>query len=258
VRKDVEGPPLEAVDRALRLVVLLRQRGCLSVTVAAEHLEVAPSTAHRLLSALCYRDFAVQDRDRRYRLGPQLVESGSAALSRAALRRLARPALDQLLERTGETSHLTVLAGADVVFIDGAECEQSLRIGLRTGIRMPAYCASGGKAMLAALPKAEVDRLHPKGLPPWPNAHTPNMAALHRQLAAVRKQGYAFNHEESEQGVVAVGSGLLDQARRPVAAISVSIPSARFRRSDVCQHVDAVLAATSACQEQLDAVVGSA
>lgn len=252
MRNDCD-PPLEAVDRALQLVMLLREDGCVSVTGAAERLGVAPSTAHRLLSALCYRDFASQGRDRRYRLGPQLLESASASLSRAALGRLARPALQQLLERTSETTHLVVLSGCDVVFIDGAESMEPRRVGLRTGIRLPAYCASAGKAMLAALSKAEVDRLHPTGLPPWPNAHMANLKALHRELAAVRKQGYGVNLEDSEQGVAAVGVALVDPSGRPVAGMSVSIPSARYRRAALTGYVTALRSAAAEAQARLDA-----
>jgi DNA-binding IclR family transcriptional regulator len=245
------------VDRALQLLMLLRQHGRLSVTAAAEQLGVSPSAAHRLLSALCYRGFADQDRQRHYRPGPQLADSGSAEISRAALRRLVRPALEQLLKQTGETTHLMVLDGADIVFLDGVESEEALRVGLRNGIRMPAYCSSAGKAMLAALPKSEVDRLHARGLPPWPNARTTTLAALHRQLAAARKQGYAFNQEESEQGVVAVGGALLGQAGKPLAGISVSIPSARYRRADLGHYAAAVIAATGRAQARLDDAAGS-
>jgi DNA-binding IclR family transcriptional regulator len=243
--------PVAAVDRALRLLVLLRGQGRVSVTQAADHLGVAPSTAHRLLNALCYRDFAVQDRDRQYRAGPQLSETLSSDLSVAALRRLIRPAIQQLHDRTGETTHLVVLSGGDVRFIDGVEAEQALRIGLRTGIRLPAYCTSGGKALLAALPPGEVDRLYRRGLPSWPNASVRDLAALHRQLATVRRRGYGLNEEESEQGVAAVGAAVHDPAGRPVAALSVSIPTARFRRSALASYADAVLSAVTEADARL-------
>jgi IclR family acetate operon transcriptional repressor len=233
------------------LLVLLRQRGRVSVSQAADHLGVAPSTAHRLLNALCYRDFAAQDRDRQYRQGPQLTDTLSTPLSVAALRRLVRPAIQQLHDQTGETAHLVVLSGGDVRFIDGVEGEQGLRIGLRTGLRLPAYCTSGGKAILAALPRAEVDRLYRSGLPPWPNAGVHDLPALHRQLATVRRRGYGVNVEESEQGVAAVGAAVHDAAGRPVAALSVSIPTARFRRASVTTFADAVLAAVSRADSRL-------
>jgi DNA-binding IclR family transcriptional regulator len=251
VRNTRPGPPAEAVDRALRLLLLLRQQGRLSVTHAAAELGVAPSTAHRLLNALCFRDFAVQDRDRQYRAGPQLSDSGSAPLSVAALRRLARPAIELLHDRTRETAHLMVLRGADIRFIDGVEAEQALRVGLRTGIRLPAYCTSGGRAMLAALPRADVDDLHRQGLPAWPGATVTDLAGLHRQLATVRKKGYAVNQEESEQGLVAVGACIRDDAGRPLAGVSVSVPSVRYRRVELPRYVQAVLDAAREAEARL-------
>ncbi len=220
VRKPTENSPLDAVDRALRLITLLRQHGRVSVTQVSDELGVSPSTAHRLLAALCYRDFAVQDRDRQYRAGPQLADSLPATLSVAGLRRVARPAVERLHVDTGETTHLVVLSGSDVRFIDGVEGEHALRIGLRIGVRIPAYCASGGKAMLAALPRSEVDRLHPGGLPPWPNARLRDLAALYRQLATVRRSGYGFNQEEDGAGGRRAGCRCAGR-RRPAAGSNI-------------------------------------
>lgn len=252
MQKESEGSPLESVDRALRLVILLREHGPLSVTAAAEHLGVAPSTAHRLLSALSFRGFAVQDRNRPYRPGPQLADATASPLSRAALTRLVRPALDRLRQDTDESAHLAVLSGPEILFIDGIESEQALRVGLRTGVRIPAYCTSAGRAMLAALPGGEVDQVYRAGLPPWRGSHLTTMTGLRRQLSIVRKQGYALNQEESEQGVVAVGTCLVDREGRPVAGMSVSIPSARFRRSRLPDYVAAVRAASAQAQRRVD------
>jgi DNA-binding IclR family transcriptional regulator len=95
---------------------------------------------------------------------------------------------------------------------------------------MPAYCTSGGKAMLADLDWSEVVELHPRGLPPWPHAKVSDLWSLRRQLAGIRKKGYGVNVEESERGVAAIGVSVKSQLGRPVAALSVAIPTARFDR----------------------------
>jgi IclR family transcriptional regulator, acetate operon repressor len=258
MRKSLPEAPLESVDRALRLAILLRQQGLLSVTSAAEHLGVAPSTAHRLLSALSYRGFAVQDRNRPYRPGPQLVDATSNPMSRSALTRAIRPALEQLHGETGETTHLAVLAGRDVLFIDGVEGEQALRVGIRTGVRIPAHCTSLGRAMLAALPTAELEEMYRAGLPPWRSgSNVTTVTGLRRQLAIVRKRGYALNQEESEQGLVAIGACLVDRADRPVAGLSVSVPSVRYRRTDLPRYVAAVTTAATQAQSSLKEAIDS-
>jgi IclR family transcriptional regulator, acetate operon repressor len=221
---------IEAVDRALLLIRLLNERRSVGVSEVAEALEVAPSSAHRLLATLCHRGFAVQDRRRRYHPGPELSGTGPAAPSLPRLLRVTRPFLQDLFERTGESVHLMVPAGPDVRFVDGIEGDQPLRVGLRTGARMPAYCTSGGKAMLADLDWSEVEALHPHGLAPWPYAKLRDLPSLRRQLARVRRRGYGVNSQESEAGLTAFGVSLRSRAGRPVAALTVAIPTARFDR----------------------------
>jgi IclR family acetate operon transcriptional repressor len=221
---------IEAVDRALLLIRLLDQRPSVSVSEVAAELGVVPSTAHRLLATLCHRGFAVQDRHRQYRPGPELIGGSAPGPSIRQLLRVMRPFIEDLYGRVGESIHLVVPVGSDVRFIDGIEGEQPLRVGIRTGARMPAYCTSGGKAMLADLDWSEVVALHPQGLPPWPNAKIGDLWSLRRQLAGVRKRGYGVNVEESERGVAAIGVSVKSHMSRPVAALSVAIPTARFDR----------------------------
>jgi IclR family transcriptional regulator, acetate operon repressor len=221
---------IEAVDRALLLIRLLNERRSVSVSEAAAELGVAPSSAHRLLTTLCYRGFAVQDRQRRYHPGPEPTGTGHTAPAIPQLLRAVRPFLQDLFERAGESVHLVVPAGPDVRFIDGIEGDQPLRIGVRTGARMPAYCTSGGKAILADLDWSEVEALHPHGLRPWPHAKIHELASLRRQLTRVRKLGYGVNVEESEPGVTAIGMSVRSGSGRPMAALSVATPTARFHR----------------------------
>lgn len=244
---------IEAVDRALVLLSLLGEHGELSVTEAARELGVAPSTAHRLLTTLTYRDFAVQDSRRVYHPGPSLLEPSRNHAVRA-LPRVLRPYLETLFTRTGETVHVMALLGADVVFLDGLEGTQALRVGLRTGTRMPAYCTSGGKAMLAELEPAEVDALHPQGLMPWPGEPIADLPGLHRELDQVRTRNFGLNHDESEPGVTAIGASL-GRVEGQRAAFTVAVPTSRFASSSAealaaellqsCRDVHDSLAATT-------------
>jgi IclR family transcriptional regulator, acetate operon repressor len=235
---------VEAVDRALLLIRLLNERRSVSVSEAATELGVVPSTAHRLLATLCHRGFAVQDQHHRYHPGPELDATTPATPSLPQLLRVTRPLLQDLFERAGESVHLVVPAGPDVRFVDGIEGDQLLRVGLRTGARWPAYCTSGGKAMLADLDWSEVEALHPHGLRPWPSAKIRDLPSLRRQLARVRKQGYGINTEESEPGVTAIGASIGSRSGRPVAALSVAIPTARYDRR---QEPELAAQLTEAC-----------
>lgn len=215
---------IEAVDRALTLLTLLAERGELSVTEAGRELGVVPSTAHRLLATLCHRGFAVQSDKRLYRPGPGLLRVRQAGVP--PLPERMRPHLEKLYGAVNETVHLLVRTGTEVLFLDGIEGTQSLRVGLRTGVRMPAYCTSGGKAMLADLTPGDVEALHAGGLPPWPSVKIHDLAALHRELDTVRHGRFGFNHDESEPGVTAIGAsvGVVDGHH---AALAVALPTVR-------------------------------
>jgi IclR family transcriptional regulator, acetate operon repressor len=215
---------------------------------------VAPSSAHRLLATLCHRGFAVRDRQRRYHPGPELLAAGPAAPALPRLLRATRPFLQDLFERTGETVHLMVPAGPDVRFVDGIEGDQPLRVGLRTGARTPAYCTSGGKAMLADLDWSEVEALHPHGLAPWPHARLRDLPSLRRQLARVRRQGYGVNAQESEAGLTAFGVSIRSRAGRPMAALTVAIPTARFDRRQEPEVAARLLEARGAAERAVAAL----
>ncbi|MFD2794895.1 IclR family transcriptional regulator [Promicromonospora vindobonensis] len=228
---------IEAVDRAMVLLTLLVERESLSVTEAAASLGVAPSTAHRLLTTMAGRGFVEQGERKLYHPGPQLLGARAPQRSIPALVARMRPVLQALHDEVRETVHLVVLAGPDVQFVYGIEGQQTLRIGLRIGSRIPAYCTSGGKAILAALPADVVDGLHPEGLRPWPGRHAESLADLHAELDRVRRRGYGVNTEESELGVAAVGVAVGADAAQPAGAVSISLPTARYDPDDEARLV---------------------
>ncbi|MET0456845.1 MAG: IclR family transcriptional regulator [Mycobacterium sp.] len=230
----MDAPPKErpayaisSVDNALYLIQLLARDGCLGVSEAAAELGVAKSTAHRLLGMLCYWGYATKDGDRLYRSGPSL-----GAVHRGASRYddhrtlVARPFLERLRREFNETVHLIVLRNTSAEFLTSLECNRALRIGSRAGAVMPAYRTSGGQALLAALPEAELTRLFPDGSP------DAGMDAVEfrRALAVVRRRGYGINDGLTERGIVAIGACVRGPDGRPVAAMCVSAPALRLQK----------------------------
>lgn len=247
------GDRASSADTALRLVRLLAARGVLRVSDAAAELGVAPSTAHRLLSVLLSQGFAMQDaRNGPYLPGPVLRELGMAVLSPRDLRRVAQPVLERLTEVTRETVSLGVLEERNVLFIDGIEGNQTVRVGNRIGVLIPAHCTAAGKAMLAALPEVELERRYADRELERRTRNSPrDWEELLRELADVRKAGFAVNGEEGENGVCAVGAAVLDAAGAPVAAVNVVVPSMRMPGKQVGRETaravtDAAAAVTAA------------
>ncbi|GAA4913095.1 hypothetical protein GCM10023405_39780 [Streptomonospora salina] len=141
----------------------------------------------------------------------------------ALLRRVCRPHLERLVERTRESANVVVPAGTEVRFIATVESDHVLRVGDRMGRSVPAHLASGGKAILAALPPEEVAEL-------YSGAEEVDPARLRTELALVRDRGFAINDQRTETGVTAIGAAVTDASGAPMAALSLALPTARFDR----------------------------
>jgi DNA-binding IclR family transcriptional regulator len=228
---------LESVDNALRLLQTLRDQGSLRVSQAAEELHIARSTAHRLLSMLVYRDFAVRGEDHTYRPGPAMSAPQLRGRPLQELRRLLYPYMETLSERVAETVNLMVRVGSQTRFLASVESVQLLHVGDRQGTILPAWRSSGGKALLAELSDSQVVEL----LQPDTDAHAQiskkERAALFAELRSVRSQGYAVNNEGTETGVCAVGMCVRDPGGAAVAALSISLPSVRYTDAGLERYV---------------------
>lgn len=242
---------MESVDRALILILALQGGRTLSVRGAAAELNVAESTAHRLLTTLVGRGFAVQDWSRRYAAGPALGGATGPAVSHDALTELAHPVLTYLSDTIEETAHLAVRNGPMVTYLDGVDSESNaLRIGLRVGHQMPAYCTAGGRAMLAELPNEKVEEIYRGGLDPWPAARIMTLTALKRRLGTVRRDGYASSFEETERGVISFGVAV-KRGGAPVCSLALAIPSVRYRRSDTPRYAATLMEGAQLLQIKL-------
>lgn len=217
---------IESVDNALQLLLLVRERRALRVAEAADHLGVARSTAHRLLTGLRHRGFVTQDSHRVYHPGPVFGPTTAPDL-----RLLARPHLQELARSLDETVHLIVLEGNGVRFVEGIESTKALRVSSRVGVVLPAHCTAGGLVLLAELPTEEITALYPRGLPSLPGTARTELSSLLRRLRTVRRNGYAHNDQESERGIAAVGVPVRDPSGRTLASLAVAMPSARCPRT---------------------------
>ena len=225
---------LNSVDRALRLIQLLRSEGPLGVSEAADFLGVAPSTAHRVLSTLAHRGFARQGDDRRYYPGDGWDNEFTARSDPAtALAHVAASHLHVLVARTGETANAQYRVGTNVRFVTSAESDKLLRIGDRSGRVLPAHRVSGGKAILASLPTSELATLY--------HDQPELFKRMRLEFATIRKRGYAVNNQGTEAGVSAMGVVIPSSSGAPAAAVSLAIPTARFTRHNFSGWFEALV-----------------
>ncbi|MGO1562359.1 Transcriptional regulator, IclR family [Actinomycetales bacterium JB111] len=222
--------PIQSVDNALRLLQLLRDGGSIRLVDAASELDVAESTAHRLLAMLVYRGFALQDDSRRYVAGPSLGVRAIGAPWIHELRAAAQGPMEILAARLDETINLVVRVGINVRFIATAEARAVLRIGDRTGSVIPALGASSGKALLAQEPEERIRSLY-RSKAAQVAGHALDDATyawLLRELEAVRRTGYALSRAETEPDVGAIGVVVRGPEGRPIAALSAASPMSRL------------------------------
>jgi DNA-binding IclR family transcriptional regulator len=238
-----------AVENALRLVQLYREREVLGVSETARLLDVGRSTAHRLLTTLRAHGFVVQDRSRAYRVGPALRELGVAIAESGVMRPRCRPYMQALCDELGETVNLVSLRGTDAIFVDSVETRRPLRVAGREGVVLPAHAVSAGKALLAALPPEVLHQLYAdEALTALTERTLRTRTALEAELEIVRQRGYAVNVGESERGITAAACAIPGRAAGERVAIAVSAPSSRVHDDD---DLLTVAQAVCACAESL-------
>jgi DNA-binding IclR family transcriptional regulator len=244
-----------AVENALRLLQLYREREVLGVSETARLLSVGRSTAHRLLTTLRAHGFVVQDCSRAYRVGPALRELGAAIADSGVMRARYRVYMQALCDELGETVNLVALRGTDAVFVDSVETSRPLRVAGREGVVLPAYAVSAGKALLAALTVDVLRELYADdALTPLTERTLRSRTALEAELETVRQRGYAVNVGESERGITAAACAIPGLAAGERLAIAVSAPSSRVHDDD---DLLAVAQAVCACAESLARGLGA-
>ncbi|XKK38141.1 IclR family transcriptional regulator [Nocardiopsis sp. ARC36] len=217
-----------SVDHALRIATILQLEGELTVSEAAERLDVSRSTAHRLLAMLVYRDFATRGEDRVYRAGPVLELAAHSPSLTSRLRSRALPHLQHLVEVWQESANLIIRTGDTARFITSVESPQTLRVGTREGMVFPAHRVTGGMVLLAELTAEQLEAVYGEAGGSEQRADRPDLASLRRDLQRIRRNGFAVNRGVSERGIVAVGHPVRDPVGTAVAGVSISFPGVRY------------------------------
>lgn len=226
-----DGPYGVAVlGKALDLLEAVAAGSPLGLSELSVRTGVTKASAFRVLSTLESRGYVGKDpHTRKYQPGPKLIALGTAVVSGLDLVRCARPTLEALHTEFRETVNLGVLSEGHILYLDMLESRQGLHTAANIGSRDPIHCTSLGKAMLACLPSDEARLLlSAMRLTSTTPRTLVTIAALERELEAVRQRGFALDDEENEVGARCVGVAVCDSGRRPLAALSVSGPAWRL------------------------------
>lgn len=214
-------------------------------------------TLHRQLTHLVGEGLLETDGEGRYQPGIRLLHLAARSWARNDFRMVAEPHLRVLQEQTGETVHLGVLRGTEVIYLDKVEGRQSVRMYSQIGNASPAYCTGVGKAALSLLDDGVVERLVADVHFHRFTEHTHGDAAsLLADLSAIRARGYAFDREEHEAGICCVAAPIRSEGHDVLAGISVTGPAYRVTEDKLEQWAPFATVAAAAIMQDMHSRLG--
>lgn len=249
------GRAVPAVTRALDVLELfLDGRAHASATEIGRALDLPRTTVHELVSTLRTRGYLEAAGEAgRFELGRRLFELGNTYAERRDLIVEGQRAAERLAGRCQETVHLTVLDGADVVYVVKVDSTHQVRMVSSVGRRLPAHCTAGGKMLLASLPPEALDRLFPPAaeLTALTARSITSPARLREVLDETARRGIAEDDCESTPDVRCLAAPVRDRHARVIAATSISVPTSRWSRQRRGELSGLVRTAASDLSERL-------
>ena len=243
----------QSLQRGLAILSSFRsERPLLGVSELGRDLGLSRSTTHRYVSTLVSLGYLQQDpATKKYRLGPRVLDLGFSAINSMELREVAGPHLRELSDATGYTANMAILDDLDIVYVDRCRSAQArqreIDLNLHVGARLPAYCTSLGKVLLAHLADEEREvrlgriEFQRRG----PNTIT-TRTALAAELIRVREQGYAVNNEELAYGLRSIAAPVLTHDGSAAGAINLAVHSSMVSSATLGDRFGPILLRTAA------------
>ena len=221
-----------SLARGLRVIeAFAGHREGRSIVEFAQATRLSRASIRRILLTLEMLGYVERSRQI-YRLKTQALRLGFSFLSSSSVVEAARPVLERITETAHESSSMSMLDGGEIVYVARSAASRVLAAGLSVGSRLPAYCTSMGRVLLAALPDSELNA-YLRGL--RPKAYTAKtilkIPELRRAILQARKQGYAIVNGELEAGLRSVAVPVYTRDNRVVAAINVGTHLSRVDRN---------------------------
>jgi IclR family pca regulon transcriptional regulator len=205
-----------------------QERPRLTISEVAERTGLTRAAARRYLITLTHLGFVTQDR-KMFALAPKVLRLAQSYMNSARLPRVVQPELHRLAFSLKEASSAGVLDGADVLCIAATSAGRVISSTLQPGTRVPAYCTSNGRVLLASLPPADIDAwIAREPLTPLTPHTVVQPERLRREVERARLQGYACVDQEMEVGLRTVAVPLRNYRGDTVAALNVSVHAARM------------------------------
>lgn len=223
--------PIQSAERIFQVMEALADNGEMGLMELAAALNLHKSTVHRLLMSLIYMGYAKQDvTTQKYMLSYRIVNMAGKILGRMDILRVAKPYLERLSELSREAVHLVQRDENNILYIDKIEAKVgTIRMVSHVGMVRPMYCSGVGKAIMATLPAEEVCKIWEKSNIEKKTEKTiTDLEEMQKTLGEIRKNGYAIDDEENEEGVRCIAASLSRGQAQAGYAFSISGPASRM------------------------------
>ena len=226
----IDKKAVQSISRGLTLLTLIAESTSpLSLTELSHKTKMSKSTIQRLTYTLETLEFLDRNEDtKKFRLGPKMTSIALSVVRNIDITKIALPYMQETATDTGETVGIAILSESDVVYTNFVKTAKMIIIDRKIGDRIPAYCSSSGKVILAYLPESRLESILQKMKWERFTPHTIiNIKGLCRELERVRIRGFSTNKEEINLGAIAVAAPVRDALGEVIAAVNIMIPTIR-------------------------------
>jgi IclR family pca regulon transcriptional regulator len=232
-----DGDIIHGLVRGLSVIECFdEEHARMSITDVALRTGLERATARRCLLTLTHLGYATYD-GKFFELTPRVLNLGHSYLAATPLPRLIQPFLEELSRATGESTSAAVLEGTDILYVARASTRRVMSITLGAGARLPAYCTSMGRTLLAALPAEEATAILDRSdLVAYTARTRADKASITTELAVIAAQGFAVIDQELELGLCSIAVPLYTATGHVVAAINIGAQTARAPTSRMIAH----------------------
>ena len=225
---------IAAFAKGLRVIACFgADRARLSIAEVAEITGLDRATARRCLLTLHHEGYADYD-GKFFRLTPRVLRLGLGALAAMPLAQIVQPWLDQLSDRVGQSSSVSILDETEIVYLARAAQRRVMSIGLMPGSRLPCHCTSMGRVLLASLSEAEARALVDRSdLTPRTMHSLTDPDAIMAAVAQARRDGYCVIDQEVEPGLRSIAVPVLNVRGQVVAALNIGAAAVQAEAADL-------------------------
>lgn len=213
------------------LEALAQAQNPLTLSEIARSVGIKNVTATRFCYTLAQLGFISRDSQLRYHITPRVLSFGYAAIRGLDWQKVAHFYLDQLSKDTRETVNMSVLSGDEILYLIRIKTEKILPFDLQIGSKLPVYCTSMGKVLMAFVSEKKIrpilSRLHFRSLT---HRTITGFKEYQKELGLTKRRGYAINDEELSVGLRSAAAPIRDAHGSTIAAINIAVPTKRFSR----------------------------